>query len=101
MIYWLGLDTVSTLLSSSYCYYYTVLPPMPELKLWYFFEGTDMHDYVVISRDADVGQLRNAIYEKERKTNLKDVGSSTVVLLRVCQTILFLFPVNIFRSLSG
>ena len=69
---------------------------MAELELWYFVEGTDKHNYVVISEDAKVGQLRKAIYENERKTNLKDVGSSDIVLLRVCQTILSLFLANIF-----
>jgi hypothetical protein len=61
---------------------------MAELKLWYFFEGTDDHGSVAVLRDEYVDDLRQRIYNKgyDSVYKLKDL-----VLLKVCQNILFLF----------
>jgi hypothetical protein len=64
---------------------------MTNVRIWYFFEGTDAHASVVIARDEYVEELAKGIFKSWENSLCKDVGYWSLVLLKVRQNILFLF----------
>ncbi|KAH9064574.1 hypothetical protein EDB87DRAFT_1252066 [Lactarius vividus] len=56
---------------------------MGDYKLWYFVEGKDNINKVIISRNEDVAQLREEIHKKCSRGFWDDVEAMDLVLLKV------------------
>ena len=64
---------------------------MADLDLWCFFEGKNKPFVVTIPRHKYVSHLQQETSNQGHNSACKDVDPKDLVLLKVCQNILFLF----------
>lgn len=58
---------------------------MAKIELWYYFEGTDKHGFVMIAKNVYVSLLKKEIVDNWRNSVCKDVDWESLTLLKVRQ----------------